>query len=55
MSIFVDMANIDLNRGMIFGGNETVGGSTVTIRDYFLKRNIPLARDVKVNNFSLIL
>jgi hypothetical protein len=52
MAVFIDMSNVNLHRSMVFGGDETVGGSTVVRTN---QRKLPFSRDVKVNDFSLIL
>jgi hypothetical protein len=52
MAIFIDMPNVNLHRSMVFGGDETVGGSTIVRTNQGI---LPFSWDVKIDDFSLIL
>lgn len=59
VAVFVDESNIDLDRGVVFGSDETVRSSTVgKLVNLHVggERGVsPFARNVEVDDLSLIL
>jgi hypothetical protein len=53
MAILVDVSDVDLDGRMVFGGDETVGGSTMKVSE--IENGLPFAWDINVDYFSLIL